>query len=225
MAGWSWRILVCTAALGLIVAILIQLKFVVVPLLLALLISSVLVAADGDGSSKRGWSRGLASTLTVFVAIGVLVGFALLAMPPFMQATSTTSSTPSTTPATSSTPGCRARRSTSRTAADHSTSRQRSRRRSRQIKDWLIQGIKAAAPLIAQAIAMVGLTIVLTGYLLAGGDRYWQWVLGFFSPVNRPGINELGVSAYRKLATYLQATAQMAALYGAGSRSSRSSST
>jgi predicted PurR-regulated permease PerM len=213
MAGWSWRILICAAALALIVAILIELKFVVVPLLMALLISSVLAPLTA-WFEKHGITRGFASTLTVLVAIGVMVGFALLAIPPFIKNIDSF-----------------------KTAFDNTGDHfyawldgppfnftheqivdlQKSVKEAiPDIKDWLIQGVKAAAPLIAQAIAMVGLTIVLTGYLLAGGDRYWQWVLGFFSPVNRPGINDLGETAYRKLATYLQATAQMAAIYGVG---------
>lgn len=213
MAGWSWRILVCAVALALIVAILIELKFVVIPLLLALLISSVLAPLTA-WFEKRGISRGFASSLTVLVAIGVLVGFALLAIPPFIRNLDSFKHAFDNTGDElyawlSGSPF-------NMDSAQIADLKQSVREAIPEIRDWLIQGIKAAAPLIAQAIAMVGLTIVLTGYLLAGGDRYWQWVLGFFSPVNRPGINELGVTAYRKLATYLQATAQMAALYGAG---------
>ncbi|MGH2958071.1 MAG: AI-2E family transporter, partial [Solirubrobacterales bacterium] len=213
MAGWSWRILVCVVALALIVVILIELKFVVVPLLMALLISSVLAPLTAI-FERKGISRGFASTLTVLVAIGVMVGFALLAIPPFIKNIDSF------------------KHAFDNTGEefyhwldgppfnfDHDQIvdlKQSVTEAIPEIKDWLIQGIKAAAPLIAQAVAMVGLTIVLTGYLLAGGDRYWQWVLGFFSPINRPGINELGETAYRKLATYLQATAQMAAIYGVG---------
>jgi predicted PurR-regulated permease PerM len=213
MAGWSWRILVCAVAFALILAILIQLKFVVIPLLLALLISSVLAPLTAV-FERRGISRGFASTLTVLVAIGVMVGFALLAIPPFIKNIDSIKSAFDNTGDElytwlSGSPF-------NLDSAQITDLKQSVTEAIPEIRDWLIEGIKAAAPLIAQAIAMVGLTIVLTGYLLAGGDRYWQWVLGFFAPVNRPGINELGETAYRKLATYLQATAQMAALYGAG---------
>lgn len=213
MAGWSWRILVCAVALALIVAILIELKFVVIPLLLALLISSVLAPLTA-WFENRGISRGFASSLTVLAAIGVMVGFALLAIPPFINNIDNFKhafdNTGDELYAWLSGPPFNME------SAQIVDLKQSVKDAIPEIQDWLIQGVKAAAPLIAQAIAMVGLTIVLTGYLLAGGDRYWQWVLGFFSPVNRPGINELGETAYRKLATYLQATAQMAALYGAG---------
>jgi predicted PurR-regulated permease PerM len=213
MAGWSWRILICAVALSLVVFVLIELKFVVIPLLLALLISSVLSPLTAL-FERRGISRGFASTLTVLVAIGIMVGFALIALPPFIKNIDSFKHAFDNTgdelynwldgpPFNFSHQQIVDLKANVEDAIP-------------DIKDLLITGVKAAAPIVAQALATVALTIVLTGYLLAGGDRYWQWVLGFFSPINRPGINELGVTAYGKLATYLQATAQMAALYGVG---------
>src|SRR5262245_61319510 len=76
-AGWSWRFLVSIAGLTVVVLILVELQFVVVPLLLALLVSSVLAPLTKWIESK-GVARGFAATLTVLVAIGVLVGIALL---------------------------------------------------------------------------------------------------------------------------------------------------
>jgi predicted PurR-regulated permease PerM len=213
VAGWSWRILISAAAFALVIFILIQLKFVVIPLLLALLISSVLSPLTA-AFEKRGISRGFASTLTVLVAIGVMVGFALLAVPPFIK---NIGSFQSAFDNTSDELYKWLDGPPFNFSHDQIVDLQESVKSAVPVvKDMLITGVKAAAPILAQALATVGLTIVLTGYLLAGGDRYWQWALGFFSPVNRPGLNELGESAYRKLATYLQATAQMAALYGVG---------
>jgi predicted PurR-regulated permease PerM len=213
VAGWSWRILISAAAFALIVFILIELKFVVIPLLLALLISSVLSPLTAV-FEKRGISRGFASTLTVLVVIGIMVGFALLAVPPLIKNVDTIRAAFDNT-------GDELYKWLAGAPFNFSDAqitdiKESVKSASPDIQDLLITGIKAAAPIFAQALATVGLTIVLTGYLLAGGDRYWQWVLGFFSPINRPGLNELGVSAYRKLAVYLQATALMAAIYGVG---------
>jgi predicted PurR-regulated permease PerM len=213
VAGWSWRILISAAAFALVIFILIELKFVVIPLLLALLISSVLSPLTA-AIEKRGISRGFASTLTVLVAIGVMVGFALLAVPPFIKNIGSFQSAFDNT-------GDELYKWLDGPPFNFTHDQIVDLQESVQsavpvVKDMLITGVKAAAPILIEALATVGLTIVLTGYLLAGGDRYWQWALGFFSPVNRPGLNELGESAYRKLATYLQATAQMAALYGVG---------
>lgn len=213
LAGWSWRILVSAVALSLVVFILIELKFVVIPLLLALLVSSVLAPLTAWFEGK-GMARGLAATMTVVVAILVIVGFVLIAVPPFLKNISTFSNAFDDA-------GDHFYDWLSGPPFDMSSAqihdiKARIAEAAPQVKDTLVSGVKAAAPIALQAIATAGLTIVLTGYLLAGGDRYWQWLLGFFAPVNRPGLNELGVSAYSKLASYLQGTAIMAALYGVG---------
>ncbi len=213
IAGWSWRFIVSLAAFGIVCLILIQLKFVVIPLPLAILISSVL-SPLAAWIERKGVPRGIASFLTVLVALGVIGGFIVLAVPPFISnldafengfddvgkhfydwlAGSPLNMTPD------------------QIADIH----QKVDQAIPKLEQYLLQGIEAAVPIVLQAIATFALTIVLTGYLLADGGRYWQWVLGFFAPVNRPAINELGVTAYKKLATYLQATAEMAALYGFG---------
>lgn len=212
-AGWSWRFLVSLAALVVIVVLLVQLKFVVIPLLLALLISSVLAPLTG-WMVDRGLPRGTAATLTVTFAIGIVVFLALLALPPFLRNIDTFRDAFDSTG-----DDLYAWLEGSPFNFSHSqivTLEANIKDAVPDIKDTLVQGIKSAVPMIAQVIAIVGLMIVLTGYLLAGGDRYWQWMLGFFAPVNRPGINELGLAAYDKLAAYLRGTAIMAAIYGAG---------
>lgn len=212
-AGWSWRFLVTVLALAVVVMFLIQLKFVVAPLLLAVMVSSVLspLARWFEG---RGLSRGVASTATVGVAIAVLVGFALIAVPPFLKNITAFSNAFSDA-------GDHFYIWLSGSPIDMSSAqitdiKEQISELAPKLRDMLVTGVKAAAPMALQGVATVGLTIVLTGYLLAGGDRYWQWMLGFFAPVNRPGLNQLGENAYHKLATYLQATAVMAAIYGVG---------
>lgn len=213
IAGWSWRFLVSLAALGVVSLILIQLKFVVVPLLLAVLVSSVLSPLTA-WIERKGIARGFASTLTVLVALGVLAGLVLLAIPPFISNIDTFEHAfddvgDSFYEWASGSP-------LNLTSAQIVSIKSSVNSAIPQLEDYLVQGLKSAAPLVLQGIATFGLTIVLTGYLLADGGRYWQWVLGFFAPVNRPAIHDLGETAYKKLATYLQATAQMAALYGFG---------
>lgn len=212
-AGWSWRFLVSAAGLALVVFVLIQLKFVVIPLLLALLVSSVL-APLMQWFERHGVGRGLAATLTVAVALAVLVGFVLLAVPPFFKHIHEFKAAFETTGDEFYAWLSGAPFSLSDTQIAHL--RDGVTEVVPNLQTALLQGVKAALPLLAQIVTVFALTIVLTGYLLAGGDRYWQWLLGFFAPVNRPGINALGVAAYTKLAGYLRGTAVMALIYGVG---------
>src|SRR6188508_1096525 len=84
LASLSWRFIVCFIALALVVFVLIQLSFVVVPLLVAILISSILSPIAGWLQGK-GWSTGTAATATVVLALLVLVGVALLTIPPLIS--------------------------------------------------------------------------------------------------------------------------------------------
>lgn len=213
MAGWSWRILVSAAALTLVIFVLIQMKFVVIPLLLAVLISSVLAPLT-LWFERHAIARGTAATLTVVVALAAIAGFVVLTIPPFLNNLNTfkdafENAGDEIYAALSGSPFNLSDARIAALKGDVSEFVP-------DLKDALVQGVKAAAPMIAQAAATVGLTIVLTGYLLASGDRYWQWLLGFFAPVNRPGLNHLGVTAYGKMASYLRGTALMAAIYGIG---------
>lgn len=213
IAGWSWRFLVSLLALAVVVLILIQLKFVLVPLLLAVLVSSVLSPLTA-WIERKGVARGFAATLTVLVAIGVLVGMAALALPPFISNLEELKG--SIDQSSDDLYKWLAGSPLNMTPDQIADLKKQAESLGPKIEDFLVQGVKTAVPLLGQALATLGLTIVLTGYLLADGHRYWQWALGFFSPVNRPALNELGVTAYEKLAVYLRATAQMAALYGFG---------
>ena len=213
VAGWSWRFLVSIIALAVVIAILIELKFVLIPLLLAVLVSSVLSPLT-SWIERKGIARGFASTLTVLIALAVLAGFVLLAVPPFVSNLEDIESALKSSG--DDLYAWLAGSPFNLDAEQIADLKKQIEGFAPQLQDFLLQGVKSAVPIVGQAIATFGLTIVLTGYLLADGHRYWQWALGFFSPVNRPAINELGVTAYEKLAIYLRATAQMAALYGVG---------
>jgi predicted PurR-regulated permease PerM len=213
LAGLSWRFLVCVIALTLIVVVLIQLKFVVIPLLLAILFSSVLSPLTG-ALTRRGLNRGAAATLTVFIALGVLVGIVILALPPFIshidefrQAFDSSGDEIYDWLA-----GSPLNLDPAQIKSIHSEVD----RLLPEIKGLLVQGIKSAVPILGQGIAMVFLSVVLTGYLLHDGRRYWEWVLSFISPNNRPPLDELGENAYETLAAYLQGTAIIAAIYAVG---------
>lgn len=213
IAGWSWRFLVSLLALAVVLLILVQLKFVLVPLLLAILVSSVLSPMTG-WIERKGVARGFASTLTVLFAIGVVVGLSILALPPFISNLKELQG--ALDQSSKDLYNWLAGSPLNMTPDQIADIKKQAESLGPKVQDFLVQGFKSAVPILGQAIAMVGLTIVLTGYLLADGHRYWQWALGFFSPTNRPALNELGVTAYQKLAIYLRATAQMAALYGFG---------
>ena len=79
-----------------------------------------------------------------------------------------------------------------------------------KIEQTLVSGIGTIVPIVGQAVVTLVLAIVMTGYILRDGDRYWNWALGFVEEPRRPAINDLGRSAYSTLAAYLQGTSIVA---------------
>ena len=72
-AAWSWRLLVILAALVALLWVIARLEIIVVPLLLALMLSALLVPAV-DWLDRRGAPRGGAVALVILAAFAVLGG-------------------------------------------------------------------------------------------------------------------------------------------------------
>lgn len=207
LAGLSWRFLVCFIALSVVIFVLIQLSFIVIPLLVAILVSSIL-APMAAALRNRGWSSGLAATATVGVALAVLIAIALVTIPPLISNANNfvsvlDESTEDLKKVLEGTPF-----NIDPTQAQSITDKLQEA--GPKIKDALVSGLGTVVPIVGQAIVTLALAIVMTGYILRDGDRYWNWALGFVEEPRRPAINDLGRSAYSTLAAYLQGTSIVA---------------
>lgn len=207
LAGLSWRFLVCFLALGVAIFVLIQLSFVVVPLLIAILISSILTPL-AHWLRNKGWSAGTAATATVFVALIVLTGIALLTIPPIISNADNFVGTlqESLDDLANVLEGSPFNIDPSQAQA----LTDKLNDLGPKIEQTLVSGIGTIVPIVGQAIVTLVLAIVMTGYILRDGDRYWNWALGFVEEPRRPAINDLGRSAYSTLAAYLQGTSIVA---------------
>lgn len=72
-SAWSWRILVIAAALALLGFLIVQLRYIVVPVLIAVLIGALLIPVV-DWLSARRWPRWLAVTVVELGLIAVVAG-------------------------------------------------------------------------------------------------------------------------------------------------------
>lgn len=79
-AGWSWRFLAVAAAVALLAFILIELRIVVLPLIVALFLAAIL-EPPVRWVSERGVPRILATWLVLVAAVGVIVGLGMLLAP------------------------------------------------------------------------------------------------------------------------------------------------
>ncbi|WP_243696171.1 AI-2E family transporter [Labedella phragmitis] len=78
-AAWSWRLIVIAAALGLAIVLVVQLRLIVIPLLIAVLVSALLVPFVSFLVARR-WPKGIAIAVAMIVAIGIVSGLLWLAV-------------------------------------------------------------------------------------------------------------------------------------------------
>jgi len=80
LAGaWSWRLLVIAAAIAVVLFLVVQLRFIVIPLLVAVLVSALLVPLVGFLTRHR-WPKGLAVALALVGTLAVIAGLVTLAV-------------------------------------------------------------------------------------------------------------------------------------------------
>lgn len=207
-AGFSWRFLVCAAALALIVAILVELSFVVVPVLIAILLTSILSPIAG-WLRGRGMREGRAATMTIaFVAL-VIVLLLILVIPPLIK--NAGNFVNSLEEAASEFSDKLQEAPFNLSAEDAADVERKLDSFGPMLRDSLIAGIGSLAPALAQMLVTFGLSIVLAGYLLLDGERNWRWATGFVDPARRPAIDVLGRNAFGTLAAYIRGTSIVAA--------------
>lgn len=207
-AQMSWRVIVCAIALTLGVFVLLQLSFIVVPVFLAILLTSI-VNPLANWLQRRGMPAGTSATITVMIVILSILITLLLVLPPiianadeFMKSL-----------------GVAIDRLVERlqdspfnmSAEDAQNIGDKLDSYGPQLKDTLLSGVGTMIPIVAQAAVTIGLSIVMTGYLLRDGLNNWNWFLGFVDEPRRPAVNRLGKEAYGTLAAYIRGTSIVAA--------------
>src|SRR5262245_27770388 len=78
-AAWSWRILVVAGVVGLVLFLVVQLRLIVVPLLVAMLLAALLVPFSRWLQSHH-WPRWLAIGVSELGVIAVIAGLVWLAV-------------------------------------------------------------------------------------------------------------------------------------------------
>ena len=81
-AAWSWRLLLIAAAAVPLIWVIAQGAVVIVPLLVAILLTALLVPITNTLTQRYRWPKGLslvAALLTLFAALGALIGLVVLA--------------------------------------------------------------------------------------------------------------------------------------------------
>jgi predicted PurR-regulated permease PerM len=207
VAGYSWRLLVILVAAAAVVYALVKLRLIVLPVIIALLLSTLL-APLVDRLKRRRWKPALA-TWTVFgAAILILVGFVALVSPQVAAQIGDM--------------GDAVRQGSDQvlewlTRGPLDLSQQeiqgfidRMGQRIRENSSSITGGVVSGAIAIGEGIAGFFLTLVLLFFFLKDGDKIGDWILRQFSEPQRTHVAESGRRAWAALGGYVRGTAVVA---------------
>jgi predicted PurR-regulated permease PerM len=203
-AGWSWRLLVCAAALLGVFTLLWYLRVIVLPIMVALTIAPAL-------SPVAGWLRGVRLERPA-AALALLTGLAVVAGLIAIVTTSVLAQWDELADSVSR-------------AVDDITDRLEgepfnlSLDRSEDFRATLAESWQEASGYAASGVeAGVGLltglvlAIAVLYFVLRDGAAFWQWILRRFAPETRPVIDRAGRRAWAVLGGFVRGTALIAAV-------------
>jgi putative heme transporter len=212
-AAWSWRLLIILAAAVAVLWVLDKLEVIVVPVLLALMISALLVPPV-DWLDRRGLPRGAA------VALVLLGGFALLGGILTFVVSQFISGLPDLTEQVTRSIDTTRRwliegpahlRSEQITNAGNAAVQALHNNQSK-----LTSGALSTAATVTELVTAAVLVLFTLIFFLYGGRNIWQYVAKIFPADVRDRVHEAGCAGYGSLIGYVRATFLVALTDAAG---------
>jgi putative heme transporter len=212
-AAWSWRLLVILAAAVALLWVVQKLEVVVVPVLLALMVSALLVPAV-DWIDKRGLPRGAAVALVMFGGFAIFGGILAFVIVQFVYGL------PDLTEQVT-----RSIDSSRRWLIEgplHLRGEQISNAGNAAIQalhnnqSKLTSGALSTAATITELVTAAVLALFTLIFFLYGGRNIWQYVTKIFPEGARARVREAGNAGYGSLIGYVRATFLVALTDAAG---------
>lgn len=212
-AAWAWRLLVILAALIALLWVVKKLEVIVVPVLVALLLSALLLPVV-DWLDRRGVPRGGAVTLVLLGGFGILGGILAFVINQFVDGLP--GLTEQVTRSIESTrhwlingpPHLR------REQIDNAGNAAIEALRNNQAK--LESGALSTAATITELVTAAVLVLFTLIFFLYGGRNIWAYVSKIFPSDVRDRVSEAGRAGYGSLTAYVRATFLVALTDAAG---------
>ncbi|MDQ2698327.1 MAG: AI-2E family transporter [Actinomycetota bacterium] len=199
--AWAWRILAILAVLAAFVFLVIQLKYIVVPLLVALLLGALLVPFSSWLQRHR-WPKWLAITTAMVATIGVVTGLIIVVVTmvrrgfPELQDRSVQAYEDFIAYlATSPFELDEGEISAYLTQAWEAIQRD---------SQWLVSGALSVGSTAGHVLAGALLALFATLFFLIDGPRIWAWVVRLFPKRARPAVNGGGHAGWITLTTFVK---------------------
>lgn len=195
----SWRLLVCVAAAVVVVFALLKVGFAVIPVSIALLLSTLFVP-PARALERRGLPRALASTIVVIGGVLVIVGLLTLVAAPIA--------------ADAEKLGDQIRAGADKLGgqiadlpigmSEAEVQKQidsiddRLRENNTSVQSGVVSGAQAAGQLAAAMI----ITLVVLFFFVKDGVGMWRWLVGRVPPARKAALEEFGQRSWKALTAY-----------------------
>jgi putative heme transporter len=209
LAAWSWRLLVVLAAAGLLLYLLIQLKVIVVPVIVALFLATLLVPLV-NWLQARGWSH-LPAVLTVFLGAVALIVAIIAGFVPLIGNEMETLRQRADE-GVAEVQRFIASRPFGLSEADLNRYLDQARERFTESSSELTRGAIEGATLVGEVITGLILCLFLTFFFVKDSERFTRWILDFAGRHRERHLREIGNRSATAVSGYLRGQATVGAV-------------
>jgi len=212
-AGWSWRLLTIFGLIAVIVFIIIQLKVIVIPFLVSLLVAALLFPVVNK-LRKKGVKNGLAVAISLLLLVTVVSGLVFVVVKQFTGAYPELSARAQTSfeglqGFLAAEPFNIAPNDLQKYFDDFVVTLQNS--------DFLTAGLVSSVGSTAgHVFAGVFLTIFAILFLLLDGKNIWQWFVRLLPRSSRQKFDEAGVVGWKTLTSFVKSQIAVAGVDAIG---------
>jgi predicted PurR-regulated permease PerM len=200
-AAWSWRILLVAAVVALLVFLVVQLRLIVIPLLIAVLVSALLKPVV-DVLVRHRWPKGLAIALAMVGTLAVVSGLIFLAI---SQITSQFASVQARTmTAYGDFKAFLLASPLHVTEAQLNDFIAQAFDSLQQDSQVLLSGALSIGSTLGHVATGVFLTLFCLLFMLIDGRTIWRWTVRVFPQRARPAVDSAGRAGWRTLGNYVR---------------------
>ncbi|EPR75230.1 Integral membrane protein [Leifsonia rubra CMS 76R] len=212
-AAYSWRLLVVLGLIAVLIFLIITLKYIVIPFLVAILIGALLVPVVNFLVSKK-WPRGLAVTMTLIGFLAAVSGLIVVVVTqvrlglPALQIQSAEAYD-----------GFREfLRSSALQLTDEDLDGYLTQifDTVRRDSEALVSGILSVGSTAGHVLAGAVLSIFAAIFVLIDGKRIWAWTVRLFPRSSRNAVDGAGISGWLTLTTFVKVQIFVAAVDATG---------
>src|SRR5215204_6332561 len=211
LAAWSWRLLVVLTAAGLVLYLLIQLKVIVVPVIVALFLATLLVPLV-NALERRGW-RHIWAVLAVFGAAVVLIAVIIAGFIPLISNELETLRQRADE-GVAEVQRYIASRPFGLSEEDLNRYLEQARQRFTENSSGLTRGAVAGVTLIGEVITGLILSLFLTFFFVKDAERFTRWILDFAGRHREDHLREIGHRSATAVSGYLRGQATVGLVDG-----------